>query len=101
MRRKQQNPDHYRFRVPPTDAVQIEEHVQVTAELPKAVHRRAEWSDGAFWEIGNRYVFKERADEETQPDVFLCQLIGLGQGDYLLLYLRGNMEEMLQTIPTV
>lgn len=79
---------HYHLHVPPADAVQVEEHVQVAAQLSKAVYRRAKRFDGAFWEISSSNILEQRADEEPQPAVLICDLILFSQGDYLLVYLR-------------
>ncbi|KAG7216680.1 hypothetical protein INR49_021029, partial [Caranx melampygus] len=76
----------YHLHVPPADAVQVQEHVQVTAELPEAVHRRAERLNVAFWEISSSDVLEQRADEEAQPAVLLCELIGFSQGGETFTY---------------
>ncbi len=81
---------YYHLCISPTDAIQVQNHVQITAQLSKAVHRGAKGLDGAFWEISSSNVLEQRADEETQPAVLLCQLIGFCQGRYLLVYLRAE-----------
>lgn len=81
---------NYHFCFSPTDAIQVQDHVQVTTQLSKAIHWRAKRLDAAFWEVSSSDVLNQRADEESQPAVLLCQLIGFGQRDHLLVYLRGR-----------
>lgn len=64
--------NYYRLCLSPTDAIQVQDHVQVTTQLSKTIHRWAERLDGAFWEISSNHVLEQRADEETQSAVLLC-----------------------------
>lgn len=81
----------HRFFRSSTDAVQVQDHVQVAAQPPKAIDRRAKRHDVAFWEIGPCNVLEQGADEEAQTGILLRQLVGLGQRGHLLL----NLEERI------
>lgn len=56
-----------------TDSVQIQEEVQVTTQLPKAIDRRTKRPDSAFWKKCSRNVFEEGAHQETKSDVLIGQ----------------------------
>lgn len=49
----------------PTNAIQIQEHVQVTSQFSEAVHSGAKRPDDAFWEIGSSDVSEQRTDQEA------------------------------------
>lgn len=87
----------YQFFSPSTDAIQVQDHVQVAAQLPEAIHRGAKRFDSAFWEICSCDVLEQGADEEAQPAVLLRQLISFRQGDYLLLYLEDIQKTLTLT----
>jgi len=78
----------YLLAAPPT--VQVQEHVQVTAQLPEAVHGGTEGPDVARWEIGADHVPEQGADQEAQACVLLRHLVGFSQSHDLMVYLRGQ-----------
>lgn len=75
----------------PANAIQIEEHIQITAQLTKAVYSGAERSDNTFRKVSSSDVSEQRTDQKTKTDAVLCQLISLGQTLYLLIYLEHKL----------
>lgn len=56
------------------DAIEVQNHVDITAQFAEAVYSGAKRPDDTFWEICSGYVSKQRTNEEAQTDVLFCEL---------------------------